>query len=327
MLKTIIFSAAALMFCSATLAQPPFESPDRLEPQLDLIGDSAAVKPLPASSYWLGIWCSPVPTSLRMQLDLPPKQGVLVEGAAPDSPAAKAGLARFDVLLRAGEKPLTQPPDLVNAVEAAKGGKLRIELLRGGKPKTLEVTPEKRPEAPNRQVGEAPRPGDWETMDKWMREMWRGREGDARQLPFRFRMFHPGAIVPPGVLESKPLPSDMSITIRKEGDQPAKINVKQGEKTWDATEKELDKLPPEVRTHVERLLGHRLEGIVGGALEIPEKPEAFSVPVPGPDIQPFEPGAMDRIEQRFNAMDRRIDKLFEALDRNLSKTPEKPKEK
>jgi hypothetical protein len=328
MLKTIYFSAAALMFCSTTIAQPPYESPSRLEPRLELIGDTAAIKSLPASSYWLGIWCSPVPNALRLQLELPAKQGVLVEGVAPDSPAAKAGLARYDVLLRAGEKPLAEPPDLVKAVEAAKGGKLKLELLRGGKPKTIEIAPEKRPEAPGRQVGEPPRPGDWETMDNWMREMWRGREGgDGRQQPFRFRLFHPGAIVPPDVPAPAPLPSDMSITIRKEGDQPAKISVKQGDKSWDVTEKEINKLPPEVRTHVERMLGHRLEGVIGEAFAMPDGPQTFAVPSPGPGMQTFEPGAMDRIEKRFDAMNRRIDKLFEALDRNFTKTPEKPKEK
>ena len=94
-----------------------------------------------------------MPAALRAQLNLPEKQGLLVEGVAPESPAAKAGIEQYDILLRAGDKPLTEPRDLVEAVQAAKDGKLTIELIRGGQHKTIEATPAKRPEEARRPVG------------------------------------------------------------------------------------------------------------------------------------------------------------------------------
>ena len=81
-----------------------------------------------------------------------------------DSPAAKAGIAQYDVLLRAGDKPLAEPRDLLAAVDAAKETKLKIELIRGGKPKTIELTPAKRPEQYRRLPRPRPSQADWDTV-------------------------------------------------------------------------------------------------------------------------------------------------------------------
>ena len=80
-----------------------------------------------------------MPAALRSHLTLPEKQGLLVLSVPKDSPAAKAGVAQYDILLRVGGKPLADPRDLLAAVEAAKETKLKIDLIRGGKPKTIEV--------------------------------------------------------------------------------------------------------------------------------------------------------------------------------------------
>jgi hypothetical protein len=50
-------------------------------------------------------------------------------------------------------------------------------------------------------------------------------------------------------------PKNLSVQINKEGDQPAKIHVKQGDKEWDVTEDKLNELPEDVRQHVQRLRG------------------------------------------------------------------------
>src|SRR5262245_35702388 len=52
---------------------------------------------------WIGVLGGPVPDELRAQLDIPADQGVLLRHVAPDSPAEKAGLKVFDVLLRAND--------------------------------------------------------------------------------------------------------------------------------------------------------------------------------------------------------------------------------
>ncbi|MBC7815361.1 MAG: hypothetical protein IAG10_00515 [Planctomycetaceae bacterium] len=50
------------------------------------------------------------------------------------------------------------------------------------------------------------------------------------------------------------LPDDVTVTLIRKGSEPARITVKKGEQTWDVTEKELDKLPEELRKHAESAL-------------------------------------------------------------------------
>ena len=261
-----------------------------------------------------------MPPPVRAQLDLPEKQGLLVVSVVPDSPAAKAGIVRHDVLLRAGDKPLADPRQLVQAIEATKEGKLKIELLHDGKPKTVEVTPAKRPEEARRPGGEKSA-ADWETMQNWLQGMWSNGEGGGDGLgPLKFRIIRPGAIVPGDVLVTEPLPPNMSIVITKEGDHPAKIVVKRGNEKWELTEKELDKLPADVRPHVERLLGRGLRGIVGPMASfnfdqnVPAPGDQGPPPAAGSAAQPRGPEPLDRMERRFDEMNRRMDRLLKAVE-------------
>ena len=126
--------------------------------------------------YWLGVECLPVPAVLRAHLSVPEKQGLLVAGVAKNSPAAAAGLARYDILLRAGDKPLAQPRDLIDAVEAAKTSKLKLDVIRGGKPKTIEATPAKRPEQLGNAPVRVPDQADWDAVQGWLEGMMPGQE-------------------------------------------------------------------------------------------------------------------------------------------------------
>ena len=57
---------------------------------------------------------------------------------------------------------------------------------------------------------------------------------------------------------------DMTVTISKQGKEPAKITVKQGDKSWEVTEDDLDQLPEEVRPHVEPMLGRLVVPLPAG---------------------------------------------------------------
>ncbi|MBL8694797.1 MAG: PDZ domain-containing protein [Planctomycetes bacterium] len=106
------------------------------------------------------------------------KQGILVDAVTPDSPAAKAGITRGDILLRIGTREVADLDAYANAFEGVKAGStLRVELLRGGDPdrkEAVEVTvapwrapapstaPPRgglRPVAPRLKEPAAPRPG------------------------------------------------------------------------------------------------------------------------------------------------------------------------
>src|SRR6185312_6347588 len=89
-----------------------------------------------------------------------------------------------------------------------------------------------------------------------------------------------------------------------QGAEPAKIQVKRGDKEWNVTEEKLDDLPDDIRTHVQTLLGRMLmpgftaaakrvvrttpEGKVEGTLQIePQPPKPPAAPVAPRGVAPY----------------------------------------
>ncbi len=100
-----------------------------------------------APKFVIGVSLSEVPDSLRAHVTLPEGGGLMVGSLFPDSPAAKAGLMQYDLLLKCGEKDLHQPKDLQEIVDASEGKAISLTLQRKGEQKTIEVTPIKREDA------------------------------------------------------------------------------------------------------------------------------------------------------------------------------------
>ena len=100
-----------------------------------------------ADQYWLGMQVEPAAADLQKKLKLPAGQGLLVKLVVPESPAAKAGIQPKDVLLKVGGKNLENVRELIQAVQAAKGTDLVLELNRDGKVKKITVRPARRPAA------------------------------------------------------------------------------------------------------------------------------------------------------------------------------------
>jgi hypothetical protein len=153
-------------------------------------------------------------------------------------------------------------------------------------------------------------------MEKWLQGMW--PENENGRPPLRFRFVHPGMILPPGVAVAPPLPADMSVVISKEGDQPAKIVVRRGAEKWEVTEQNLDKLPADVRTHIEGMLGRGAMGFVGAPLPLQEMgPESGVEKRRAPKAGAPAPARSDwfeRMEKRLDEMNGRLDKLFEEVE-------------
>ncbi|GAB4128469.1 S1C family serine protease [Thermopirellula anaerolimosa] len=266
--------------------------------------------PPKADDYWLGVLCGPVPEVLRAHLELPENTGLLVEDVVKEGPAEKAGVRVHDILLQAGDKSLQSPADLVNEVHAAADKPLTLRILRGGKNMELSVTPEPRPKQDLTPPPFSPEvdPQAWE---KWF-ENFRLQPG---QPPLTFRFLHPGTVMPPW--RSPKLPEGMVITITKSGDEPTKIVVKQGDKTWEVTENELDKLPADVRPHVERLLSGR--GWIERGLELPKVVR----PVPDGVLKTPLGSLPEGDAERLRNAERRLDELQKRLER-LERALKKP---
>ncbi len=292
--------------------------------------------------YWLGIQFRPAFPALIAQLHLPEHQGIVVEAVVPDGPAAKAGLAQYDVVLKADDKKISDVSDLRKAVEAAKDKEMKLEIIREGQAKTITVAPAKRPEEARLP---APPPGsDFEAFRKWIEQFPPGG-AFSQQGPMQFRFFRPGVILPHGAPVHPPLPGNMSISITKTGDKPADIVVKMGDEKWEVSEKDLDKLPEKVRPYVDRMLGLAASSGAGAVRWIPEvtpssPPEPGAPPGPdgagspgfgkfffgtGPNMNvPPGDNLERRIEKRLDEMKQHIEKLENELHMRHqdAKTPE-----
>ncbi len=90
---------------------------------------------------WLGVSMQKLDAELAAALSIKDAKGTLIGGVEKDGPAAKAGLQPGDVITAVGERAITQPRDLAEAVAAVKpGGSITLLLLRDGKAIEQKVT-------------------------------------------------------------------------------------------------------------------------------------------------------------------------------------------
>jgi S1-C subfamily serine protease len=82
---------------------------------------------------------------MRAAVGLEDAGGLLVRGVQADSPAARAGIARGDVVVGAGGSPVARLDDLHAAIDAAGRAPLALEVLRGADRLTVEIEGEEVP--------------------------------------------------------------------------------------------------------------------------------------------------------------------------------------
>lgn len=119
---------------------PTVNLDDLLRPQ-----ETGQIHPLAdLPKFMIGVSLAEVPASLRAHISLEDKQGIMVGRVLPDSPAAKAGLQQYDIILGSGDKKLSHPKELQNLVDEAGEKPVTVAVQRRGELKTLEITPVKR---------------------------------------------------------------------------------------------------------------------------------------------------------------------------------------
>ena len=99
----------------------------------------------PKTSYWIGVPVAPVDATLRSHLPtLPADAGLIVTDVVADSPAAKAGVQKNDILIRTGDDLLTSNEVLIERIQKSAGQEIKLGLLRAGQMLTVNITPGKR---------------------------------------------------------------------------------------------------------------------------------------------------------------------------------------
>lgn len=110
---------------------------------------------------YLGVVIAPVTPERSEKLGIDPNQGVVVDNIMDDSPAARGGLQRNDVVLSFDGHPVKRVADLQEIVErSGADSKHKIQILRDGDSMELQVVVEAMPEnlgRPTRALTEAPK--------------------------------------------------------------------------------------------------------------------------------------------------------------------------
>lgn len=265
--------------------------------------------------YWIGLLGGAIPAEhpLRAQLDLPEHQGLLVANVMPDGPAAKAGLKKNDILLKANNNDLHEMKDLVELVmsEGAKKGQITLEVLRHNKRETIYLKPEERPA--NAQMPEGVIGG----LEGGPGIGQPGFPGLPDELMQQFRSLGPGVIVGGGGDAIGSMPNGVSVSIQKQNGQPTHITVTRGKEKWEVTGDDPDslkKLPEDLRPFVERMLH-------GGG-------SAIHMPNFGPEGTPRFGRDMDNgaLRERLERMEKRLEEMQKRLSGDNKSTTDKPKD-
>jgi S1-C subfamily serine protease len=95
---------------------------------------------------YLGISVITVTPSIAQNYDLATNEGALIWSLEAGSPAEKAGLRPFDVIIRFDGQRVTSADDVVLAIRARKiGDRVEITYLRGSSQDTTSATLAERP--------------------------------------------------------------------------------------------------------------------------------------------------------------------------------------
>ncbi len=95
---------------------------------------------------WLGVTIQDVTPDLAKHFEIKDRKGVLISGVLPGSPAEKAGLEQGDVLTTFNGRNVRNAHELSRIVASQKPGtKVKIGVIRDGRPKEFTVTLEQMP--------------------------------------------------------------------------------------------------------------------------------------------------------------------------------------
>jgi serine protease Do len=90
---------------------------------------------------YIGVLIQEVTPDLAKSFKVPPEKGALVSNVEPNSPGAKAGLERGDVIMQLNGEPIDGPNDLKLKVAAIMPGTtVHLQVNRGGQTRDMDLT-------------------------------------------------------------------------------------------------------------------------------------------------------------------------------------------
>ena len=140
MKKIAIFG---LLISASTLSSPAIFA-DIKSPESAPVEQTKKV----SQSSWLGVWIEAVPMALGQHLSthLKENQGVLIREVTADSPASKAGIQAFDVIVKVNEQEIFTRDQLTRLIRSTPAKtSVKLTLIRQGQLITQDVILEPAP--------------------------------------------------------------------------------------------------------------------------------------------------------------------------------------
>lgn len=135
-------TVATANLASETSLQPPLPPEPQVNGEAGVTFEPAGKEAVARKDVpWLGVSASEASEALAAQLNLQPGVGLVVTYVAPDSPAAKRGVRKNDVLVEFDDQPLVHPVQLRKLVRVRKeGDPVKLGFYRAGKHDTVSIT-------------------------------------------------------------------------------------------------------------------------------------------------------------------------------------------
>lgn len=247
---------------------------------------------------YLGVETTKLRGFATKHLNLPADTGVVVDSLDKDGPAAKAGIAKDDIITKVDGKAVASHKDLIDQVQAKKPGEqVKIEFVHEGKPaKATATLGAHKPEPPEVEEAEV-HIGGLENFPPEQQKQLREQMDKMREEAFKEH----GIDGIPGLHELEKSSTTMkmmdqqgSIELKnRDGGKEARVCDKSGKEVWSGpwdTEQDKAAAPPEIRERLETL--GSVTRVIPGAGGIPVPAPA---PAPAPkDVEPTPASGKDK---------------------------------
>ena len=275
------------LFGSPSFAQEAEQKPEAEEkPPVEKESKPEAEAPI----AWLGVGTNKLSPDLASQLEL--DGGAVVTMVVPNSPAARAGLEKHDIITSLGSEEIAAPSDLSRVIRVLKpDSETKLKIVRKAELVELTATLGKRPKMLGQALKmKAAESGDPEAVREQVEKMLEQMRNESGKEPKDPESLQGADIVRMGSKSTSFNDGDGSLTITsKDGKTHLKANDVEGKLLYDGpaeTPEDREKIPAKVLEKLERFEKMKIDIDLKrfqGKLLPP------NVELPEPEAKPAEP--------------------------------------
>ena len=200
--------------------------------------------------FWIGVQSAPLPSDIREFLGLDEQIGLLVASVIEDSPAAKEGVQKNDVIIEVNDQPIRSLAELVHSINVRQGEAIELRLNRKGSEVVVRVTPERRPEPAQEEANQLLQ-ADPHLNQLFHQHLMQLNHNGENVPTASIQLWGPAGAQDLAKVE---IPDDIHFEISAVGDGPFELNIKSDEAEHTVALNELSELPDQMRVYAHAFL-------------------------------------------------------------------------